>query len=297
MEITFHKHYVSNGLKIYFADQTDQIEIIYTDGRYFIRWKSPEYGTPWKYPSWNGATDGFKTLSDAIKYLESKDWQNADEYYIEDDESAISERYAEIEDALTSIGFTRAAEQFWQDMPVYKMSVDGDEHTIDIVVLVFEDALSLQLYVDGLRLPESKVPKVSNDIGKLLKTVDRFLAKYDMSIFAFTELDATQSKAIMAASTRELAQKLMRVKSSNVWAYYLNVKNYGDDKGDLLVQFKARNGGPGDIYIYYDVPIRVFHRWQSAPSKGHYFWQYIRNVYQYHKLTGNKRGVLPNAIN
>ena len=296
MEITFHKHYISNGLKIYFADQTDQIEIIYTDGLYYIRWKSPEYGSPWKYPSWNGA-EGFKTMTDAIKYLESKDWKNADEYHIEDDESAISERYAEIEDALTSIGFTRATEQFWQDIPVYKMSVDGDEHTIDIVVLVFEDALALQLYVDGLRLPESRVPKVSNDIGKLLKTVDRFLAKYDMSIFAFTELDATQSKAIMAASTRELAQKLMRVKSSNVWAYYLNVKNYGDDKGDLLVQFKARNGGPGDIYIYYDVPIRVFHRWQSAPSKGHYFWQYIRNVYQYHKLTGNKRGVLPNAIN
>lgn len=51
----------------------------------------------------------------------------------------------------------------------------------------------------------------------------------------------------------------------------MNIKDRKSKVGDLLVQFKDTQGGPGDIYIYYDVPIIVYRRWQSAPSKGHYF--------------------------
>ena len=79
--------------------------------------------------------------------------------------------------------------------------------------------------------------------------------------------------------------------------YKINIKRNGDKFGDVYVQFKGKNGGPGDIYVYYDVPVRTYRRWVSAPSKGHYFWQYIRNNFKYSKLTGNKRGKLENAIN
>lgn len=100
-----------------------------------------------------------------------------------------------------------------------------------------------------------------------------------------------------AASTRDLARNMVRVKSSNIWSYTINLKEYGQPAGDVLVQFKGKYGGPGDIYIYYDVPVTLYRRWHGAPSKGNFFHRYIRNNFKYSKLTGNKRGVLPNAIN
>lgn len=100
-----------------------------------------------------------------------------------------------------------------------------------------------------------------------------------------------------AISTRDITRGMTRCRSSNMWGYTLNVRNKGDREGDLFIQFKGRNGGPDDIYIYYDVPIRLYRKLVTVPSKGHFFWQYIRNNYKYSKLTGNKRGVLPNAIN
>lgn len=100
-----------------------------------------------------------------------------------------------------------------------------------------------------------------------------------------------------ATSSKDLTKNMVRVKSSNIWAYNMNIKNRKDKTGDVLVQFKGKNGGPDDIYIYYDVPVMVYRRWHSAPSKGHYFWQYIRNVYKYAKLTGDKKTKLKNGIN
>jgi hypothetical protein len=100
-----------------------------------------------------------------------------------------------------------------------------------------------------------------------------------------------------AINTRNLAQNLVRVRSSNVWAVGFNVKNKGDNKGDLVMQFKGKNGGAGELYIYYDVGLKDYRRLIGAPSVGHQFWVSIRNNYSYSKLSGNKRGVLPNAIN
>lgn len=100
-----------------------------------------------------------------------------------------------------------------------------------------------------------------------------------------------------AINTRNLAQNLVRVRSSNVWAIGYNVRNKGDNTGDLVMQFKNPNGGAGDLYIYYDVSIKDYRRLLNAPSVGHQFWTSIRNNYSYSKLTGNRRGVLPNAIN
>lgn len=122
---------------------------------------------------------------------------------------------------------------------------------------------------------------------------------FDESIFSSIVMTAISDRLSIFATinTRNLAKSLSRVKSSNVWAYGINIRNRKDKTGDVLVQFKAKNGGAGDIYIYYDVPKTIFNRWQSAPSKGHYFWVYIRNNFKYSKLTGDKTGKLKNAIN
>lgn len=100
-----------------------------------------------------------------------------------------------------------------------------------------------------------------------------------------------------AISSRDLTKNMVRVKSSNIWAYNINIRQQGDPTGDVVVQFKGRNGGPDDIYMYFDVPVSVYRRWHTAPSKGHFFHQYIRNNYRYRKLTGDKRTHLPNGIN
>lgn len=100
-----------------------------------------------------------------------------------------------------------------------------------------------------------------------------------------------------AISSRDLTKNMVRVKSSNIWAYNINIRQQGDKVGDVVVQFKGKNGGPDDIYMYFDVPVRVYRQWHSAPSKGHYFWEHIRNNYKYRKLTGDKRTKLRNGIN
>lgn len=97
-------------------------------------------------------------------------------------------------------------------------------------------------------------------------------------------------------SSRELSENLVRVRSSNVWAYALDVQ-MGSRYGDLYVQFKGKNGGPGDVYEYFNFPVRMWKKFVSAPSKGHFFWKYVRNNFRYRKLTGDKRGKLSNAIN
>jgi len=108
---------------------------------------------------------------------------------------------------------------------------------------------------------------------------------------------ASERGSVFAASSKEISKNMVRVKSSNIWSYTINIKDIKDKTGDVYVQFKGRNGGPADVYVYYDVPVRVWRNWIVYPSKGAYFWKYIRNNYKYSKLTGNKRGVLPNAVN
>ena len=103
-------------------------------------------------------------------------------------------------------------------------------------------------------------------------------------------------KYVFAASSKDFSKNLVRVKSSNVWAYGYDAQ-IGKKTADLYVQFKSKNGGPGDVYLYFDVPLNVWRKFITAPSKGHFFWKNIRNSYRYRKLTGDKRGKLANAIN
>ena len=97
-------------------------------------------------------------------------------------------------------------------------------------------------------------------------------------------------------SSKNFSENLVRVKSSNIWSYGYNAE-LGKNSADLYVQFKGKTGGPGDVYLYFDVPIKIWRKFVTAPSKGHFFWRYIRNNFRYRKLTGDKRGKLPNAIN
>lgn len=109
---------------------------------------------------------------------------------------------------------------------------------------------------------------------------------------------SSDRQAILASiSSKDIAKSMVRVKSSNVWAYNINIRSNKDRTGDVYVQFKDNRGGPGDVYVYYDVPVVMYRRWHSAPSVGHYFWKYIRNNFKYSKLTGDKRGKLRNAVN
>lgn len=110
--------------------------------------------------------------------------------------------------------------------------------------------------------------------------------------------DTTDRQSIFASiSSKEITKNMVRAKSSNIWSYAINVRKAGDKTGDMYIQFKGENGGPGDVYVYYDIPVNVYRKFVSAPSKGHYFWIAIRNDYLYRKLSGDKRGKLPNAVN
>ena len=130
------------------------------------------------------------------------------------------------------------------------------------------------------------------------KLIRSSLPKYDDVVCSIFMFESSARDVIEAAiSTRDLTKNLVRVKSSNIWAYAINIKDRKDKTGDVLVQFKGKNGGPDDIYIYYDVPVMVYRRWLSATSKGHYFWQYIRGKYQYAKLTGDKKTKQRGGIN
>ena len=111
---------------------------------------------------------------------------------------------------------------------------------------------------------------------------------------SFTRQNRHDNSRREKTTTQDFVKKLARVKSSNVWSYAFQPK---DDKvGDMLMQFKRKDGGPGDIYIYYNVPSKIWQRFVAAPSKGHFMWQFIRNVFTYAKLTGDKRTHLPNGI-
>lgn len=287
------------GIQMYFSKESTKFSIYVDpeDNRYYIRiWDNDS----WQYPAWDGATDGFRTLGEAQEWLNKHDWENATVYHIDVDEDAQSQYDAEFQDAMNMLGLEQDTDPFWSNLDVYKTSVVTDSGKyLDVRVMKYDDILSVDYWVDGKRIPNSSKPADTANISKTVRNIERMFKKYGHEIFANTAIISKNDRvAVMAAiNTKNLAQNLVKVRSSNVWAYGMNIKNRKDKVGDLLVQFKGTQGGPGDIYIYYDVPTTVYRRWQSAPSKGHYFWVYIRNNYNYSKLTGDKRGKLRNAIN
>lgn len=102
--------------------------------------------------------------------------------------------------------------------------------------------------------------------------------------------------AITSASKNEILRNLIKVRSSNIWAYMIDVKDYASKVANVYIQFKGNRGQPDDIYVYYDVPVIIYRKWLGAQSKGRFFWRYIRNNYKYSKLTGDKRTKLHNGV-
>lgn len=112
-----------------------------------------------------------------------------------------------------------------------------------------------------------------------------------------TELRYIFAKKDKRRTTKEIVRDLIRVKSSNVWSYGVEIRDNNAKVGDVYVQFKGKNGGPGDVYAYYSVPISTWRRIITYPSKGAAIWKFLRNNFLYSKLTGDKKGKLKNAVN
>nr|DAJ50837.1 MAG TPA: KTSC domain [Caudoviricetes sp.] len=139
-----------------------------------------------------------------------------------------------------------------------------------------------------------------SEVYDLISYLDLLMTRYEneiMSTCCMYDISGRDQVILAAISTRDLSKNLVRVKSSNIWAYTINVKDRKAKTGDVLCQFKGKNGGPGDIYMYFDVPVSLWRKWLAATSKGSFFWRYIRNNFWYRKLTGDKKGKLKNAIN
>lgn len=314
-KITFSPRNQS-GIKLYFSQNPEAVDeegygkysILqedFGDGlRFYIRIHEDR---EWKYPAWIGADSGFRTLRDAQEWLSKHDWKNATSQNIDIDEEYTNNHLSEFKDAMELLGFTKSSSEFYgKDNNVYELSLEldkkdkfGGKQILGIRCMYFDEEISVDYWINGKRIPASSKPSNTLNIAKTIRNIENMLKKYDYNIFSncIITRSGNRSSIMSAINTKNVASKMVRVKSSNIWSYGINVRNYGDKLGDVVVQFKEKNGGPGAIYIYYDVPVKVYRRWQSAPSKGHYFWRYIRNIYKYSKLTGDKRGKLKNAIN
>ena len=215
-------------------------------------------------------------------------------------------RKGDMKDALRLMGFDYLEMNFYR-----RVELDGD---LVIYAEMYDDGVLVTVYKDNQEV-ESKqffssirfidfIEKIlaDNDIeyAEIVDPNDMVVADKGIMVSASTILARrdTQNRHDTSrrnkTTTQDFVKKLARVKSSNVWSYAFQPKD--DKSGDMLMQFKAKNGGPGDIYIYYNVPSKLWQRFVAAPSKGHFFWEFVRNVFTYAKLTGDKRTHLPNGI-
>lgn len=210
----------------------------------------------------------------------------------------------DMKDALKLMGFDYLEMNFYR-----RVDLDGD---LVLYAELYDDAVLVTVYEDNQEVSSDQF----SSAVRFIDFVEDILSQYDIETGEIVTPDdmlisdhgiITSATKVMAkgfnrhdtskrnkTTTQDFVKKLARVKSSNVWSYAFQPK---DNKlGDMLMQFKAKNGGPGDIYIYYDVPSKIWQRLVAAPSKGHAFWELIRNVFTYAKLTGDKRTHLPNGI-
>lgn len=202
--------------------------------------------------------------------------------------------YEEMLEAIKMMGFEPLEMNFFR-----RIDEIEDESYSQLIMYceLFDDKLELNIYRDATLFSYS----VIHEPLDFIDSVESYLNMYDIATAKLQPFESSvtiNGRPIMAKSerfsTRDFIKKLIRVKSSNLWSYAFQPKDY--NKGDMLIQFKGAQGGPDDIYIYYDVPSKLWQKFVAAPSKGHFMWQYIRNVFKYAKLTGDKRTHLPNGI-
>ena len=211
----------------------------------------------------------------------------------------------DMKDALKLMGFDYLEMNFYR-----RTELDGD---LVIYAELYDDAVLVTVYENNQEVSSEQYSSPIRFIDFIEDTLNQYEIEYAevvnpdeiviadkgiitsaTRIFSKTEQNQHDTSRRNKTTTQDFVKKLARVKSSNVWSYAFQPK---DDKvGDMLMQFKAKNGGPGDIYIYYNVPSKIWQRLVAAPSKGHAFWALIRNVFTYAKLTGDKKTHLPNGI-
>ena len=214
-----------------------------------------------------------------------------------------------MKEALQLMGFDYLEMNFYR-----RVELDGD---LVIYAELYDDAVVVNVYEnnqsvaeDTISLPirfidfvEDILSKYEIPTGELVEPDDILVADTGIvtattKVFAkkFTQQNRHDTARRNKTTTQDFVKKLARVKSSNVWSYAFQPKD--EKQGDMLMQFKSSSGGPGDIYIYYNVPSKLWQRLVAAPSKGHAFWELIRNNMniRYAKLTGDKRTKLANGI-
>lgn len=285
---------INSGIQIYACDECNNISIIVgEDNKYYLRFK---LNNEWMYPEW--MSDGFSSLDDAIQWLChcNISQATADSISLNNEELIISEDF---QLGMSMLGF-QLVDSYQSQTMLYEYTKKLDDKLMHILVWYYMGQMFAEVWINGVKLCTPRLSEPTEDTEVLVNNLETFLLRYNVDIISSVMISDTinRSNVITAAiNTKNLAKDMIRVKSSNVWAYNINVKDKKSKFGDVLVQFKGPDGGPGDIYIYYDVPVLTYRRWHSAPSKGHYFWQYIRNFFKYSKLTGDKRGKLHNAVN
>lgn len=281
------------GLKIYFPKNGNNIQVVQNpdDSRFYI--KVLDDGN-WVYPVWG--LEGFVHLSDAEDFLNLHDWRSATPSHI--DKLSPDEDFEDFQLAMDILGFEPAQ----SDKLCYSYEKEIGNRHLSIQVKYDDGKMSTEATIDNKSISRYMLPEDYYYAGKLIRNIERLIRHYDKkdTVVSAIHLVSKEDRQFIincAINTKRLTMDMVKVKSSNIWGYNINIKDSKQKFGDVVVQFKGKNGGPGDIYMYYDVPVLTYRRWHTAPSKGHYFWVYIRNYFKYSKLTGNKRGVLKNAVN
>ena len=193
-------------------------------------------------------------------------------------------------EALTMLGFDYVEMNFYRRIETLK---DGSQ--LIIYCEIYDDCVNVNVYKDTEELDTQtfKWPI------KFIDYVEKLLKSYNIESIELVPFDAKtkicgMTNVYARTNSRDFADKLIRVKSSNIWSYAFQPRN--DKIGDMLIQFKNKQGGPADIYMYYNVPSSLWRRFVAAPSKGHFMWEFIRHVFKYSKLTGDKKTKLANGI-
>ena len=276
---------IIDGIPVTSIDCRADIKLKNIKGSIYV---SQKINNKWIYPDWSPK---FSCIEAAIKWLDTN---------VGDTDGYVSPD--EFQEIMCMYGFHNCkydspanVDRWERDEILYKSS-----DTLQIKAFRFIDgSVKVIMYQNYEELPVNKQINDISSSDSLVLSIDTILNKYNIKSFETVLCNIEYRSEIIecAISSRDITKNMVRVKSSNIWSYNINIKDKKDKFGDVVVQFKDRRGGPGDIYIYYDVPITIYRSWHTSPSKGHYFWQYIRNNFKYSKLTGDKRGKLSNAVN
>lgn len=260
MKFKFKKHNIFGHTEL--IGQND-IRLIQSGNRFHIFMNDT-------IPDWD---IGFSSIDEAETFLNQHDWEHANP------------------NIISEMDIRKDIELFANIYNLKQLSKDKYEKELEPLNKI-ELSFVVNDFEFALVIKTNQHVETFDDLEDACAYMDNLMRFHEISIFDIEANDSSISNhiSILASiSTRDLTKNLVRVRSSNLWAYCINIKKAGDKSGDVIVQFKGPKGGPGDIYQLFGVPLAVWHKMLSAPSKGHAYWQYLRGKYPYKKLTGDKK--------